>query len=119
VAPMFIPAVWKLHKAPRVHIFLWLLSQNKLITRDNMKKIYLSKPECCIFYAEDESIDHLFFKCIVARHIWQIISDFFTITLGDDYISIAKIWIANKKTCSVKFSLCYYSLVYLENFVMT
>jgi hypothetical protein len=67
------------------------------MTRDNLKKKNMNKPECCIFCSEDESIDHLYFKCIVARHIWQIISVFFDMPLGDDYLSIAKFWIANKK----------------------
>jgi hypothetical protein len=97
VVLVHIPAVWKLHIPPRVHIFLWLLSQNKLMTRDNLKKRNMNKPECCIFCLDDESIDHLFFKCIVAKHIWQIISDFFGIAQGDGYLSIAKFWIANKK----------------------
>jgi hypothetical protein len=26
----------------------------------------------CVFYARDESIDHLFFPCWVARMIWSI-----------------------------------------------
>uniref|UniRef100_A0A0A8YQI0 Reverse transcriptase zinc-binding domain-containing protein n=1 Tax=Arundo donax TaxID=35708 RepID=A0A0A8YQI0_ARUDO len=28
--PVFIPAVWKLAIPPRVHVLLWLLSNNKL-----------------------------------------------------------------------------------------
>jgi hypothetical protein len=38
LTPIYIPAVWNLHIPPRVHIFLWLLAQNKLVTRDKMKK---------------------------------------------------------------------------------
>jgi hypothetical protein len=59
------------------------------MTRDNLKKRNMNKPECCIFCSDDESIDHLFFKCIVAHKIWQIISKFFAVPLGRDYISIA------------------------------
>jgi hypothetical protein len=85
VTPIHILAVWKLHIPPRVHIFLWLLPQNKLMTRDNMKKINLNKPECCIFLSEDESIDHFFFKCIVARHIGR--SSLFSLTLHYEKIT--------------------------------
>jgi hypothetical protein len=40
------------------------------MTRDNQKKRHLNKPEDCIFCAEKEYIDNLFFKCIVAKQIW-------------------------------------------------
>jgi hypothetical protein len=35
---IFIPDVLQLHIPPRVYIFIWLLSHNKLMTRDNLKK---------------------------------------------------------------------------------
>jgi len=38
VTPMHVPAVWKLIIPPRIHIFLWLLSRHKLLTRDNLGK---------------------------------------------------------------------------------
>jgi len=38
VTPVHVPAVWKLIIPPRIHIFLWLLSRNKLLTRDNLGK---------------------------------------------------------------------------------
>ena len=38
VKPVFVHAVWKLKIPPRVQIFLWLLSKNKLLTRDNLAK---------------------------------------------------------------------------------
>jgi hypothetical protein len=49
------------------------------MTKDNLLKRNMNKPVCCIFYFEDESIDHLFFQCIVARKIWDIVSEFFNI----------------------------------------
>jgi hypothetical protein len=35
---IFILAVWKLKVPPRIHFFLWLLSNNKLLTRDNLEE---------------------------------------------------------------------------------
>jgi hypothetical protein len=97
VMPIYIPAVWKLIVPPRVHIFLWLLSHNKLMTRDNLLKRNLNKPVCCVFCSENESIDHLFFQCIVAKQIWKFITSVFNIQVGHDYISVARFWVANKK----------------------
>lgn len=38
VEQIFIPSLWSILIPPRVHIFLWLLSHNKIMTRDNLKK---------------------------------------------------------------------------------
>ena len=112
---MFIPAVWQLHVPPRVHVFLWLLSQNKLMTRDNLNKRKLNKPECCTFCTEDESIEHLFFQCIVAKHVWHFVSEFFSLPLGADFISIAKFWLANQKHATLN-SVCASTLWCIQKF---
>jgi hypothetical protein len=38
VKHVFLPSVWKLKIPPRVQMFLWLFSQNKVMTRDNLRK---------------------------------------------------------------------------------
>jgi hypothetical protein len=38
VIPVHTPAVWKLHIPPRIHVFLWLIANNKLLARDNLQK---------------------------------------------------------------------------------
>ena len=58
VTPVYVPAVWKLIIPPRIHIFLWLLSRNKLLTRDNLGK----KGSCRIKHA-----------CFAVRSSWLII----------------------------------------------
>jgi hypothetical protein len=105
VTPIHIPAVWSLVVPPRVHIFLWLLANNKLMTRDNLEKRHLGKPISCEFCSENESISHLFFECIVAKRIWISTSNFLNLQLGSDFESIAKYWLANKKH-SVTNSIC-------------
>jgi hypothetical protein len=39
VQPVYLPAVWDLKIPSRVQIFLWLLSQNKIMTRDNLSQV--------------------------------------------------------------------------------
>jgi hypothetical protein len=65
----------------------------------------MNKPECCIFCSEDESINHLFFECTMAWEIWQIISKFFSTSLGADYISVARFWLSNKRNAVLN-SVC-------------
>jgi hypothetical protein len=67
VLPVFIPAVWKLRVPPRIHFFLWLLSNDKLLTRNNLEKSRKVEDLTCLFCSENESIAHLFFDCAVAK----------------------------------------------------
>ena len=67
--PVFIPAVWKIIVPPKIHVFLWLLSNNKLMTVDNLAERGIHKPLDCKFCSEKESIHHLFFECIIARQL--------------------------------------------------
>jgi hypothetical protein len=38
VKHIYTPVMWKLKVPSHIHIFLWLLANNKLITRDNVAK---------------------------------------------------------------------------------
>jgi hypothetical protein len=97
IVPVHTPAVWKLVVPPRIHIFLWLLANNKTLTRDNLNKRFPVEDRTCLFCSEFESVEHLFFKCIVADHLWQTISTLFGISIGSDFESVARWWISNNK----------------------
>lgn len=75
VTPVYISSVWKLVIPPRVQFFLWLLSNSRLLTRDNLAKRREISDSTCLLCLERESIIHLFFGCCVARLIWKLISD--------------------------------------------
>jgi hypothetical protein len=45
----YIPSMWKLIAPPRVHFFLWLLSNNKILTRDNLEKRRILDDNTCVF----------------------------------------------------------------------
>ena len=38
IQPVYTLVVWNLHVPPRIHIFLWLLANNKTLTRYNLDK---------------------------------------------------------------------------------
>ena len=75
------------------------------MTRDNLKKRHMNKPEDCVFCSEPETINHLFFDCIVAKNVWCRISSFFGKNLGSDLASITHYWIANKAHTALN-SIC-------------
>jgi len=95
VSPIHIPAVWKLSVSPRVHIFLWLLYNNKILTRDNLQKKRDVEDKSCLFCCEDETVNHLFFECCVAKLIWNWVSEVVGVRVGDDFESIGRWWISD------------------------
>ena len=72
---MYLLAIWKLVVPQKIHILLWLLSHNKLMTRDNLRKRHIIKPLDRLFCVEDENIHNLFFDYIVAKAIWPAINE--------------------------------------------
>jgi hypothetical protein len=106
IIPIHTPVLWKLVVPPRIHVFLWLVTTNKILTRDNLSKRCLVEDMNCVFRLEHESVDHLFFKCYVAQVIWGRISDIFGISNGSDFLSVARWWISNDKNAVINtFSL--------------
>jgi hypothetical protein len=97
VTPLYIPAVWNICVPPKIHLFLWLLSHNKLATVDNLNKKGMNKPVQCRLCGEDESVDQLFFCYVVVRNIWEDVSEFLGVRLGADYIPVASKWLSKEK----------------------
>jgi hypothetical protein len=50
----------------------------------------------CLF-CEKESIEHLFFSCVVAKQSWLDVSEAVGFPIGLNFESTAKCWLCNKK----------------------
>jgi hypothetical protein len=70
IKQVYTPVVWKLSVTPRLHIFLWLLPNNKILTQDNLSKRKQVDDPSCLFCDDMETTQHLFFGCCVARVMW-------------------------------------------------
>jgi hypothetical protein len=68
---VFTPIMWKLSVPPRLHIFLWLLANNKTLTRDNLSRIRKVEDSSCLLCNETKSVHHLFFGCCIAKVLWR------------------------------------------------
>jgi hypothetical protein len=77
----------------RIHIFLWLLINNKILTGDNLAKRRKVDDGTCLFCNETETIVHLFFKCCVACCWWKIVAEIMNMPVIRDFESMAKWWI--------------------------
>jgi hypothetical protein len=96
VQQIHTPAIWKLKVHPRVHFFLWFLTQNKTLTRDNVKRKHIDDDRC-LFCCEQETVRHLFFECVVANQVWGVISECVEINCGSCFESVAKLWLSDRK----------------------
>jgi hypothetical protein len=113
VTPTFVPAVWGLQVPPKIHIFLWLVSHNKIMTRDNLKKRHVNKPGDCVFCSDLESIHHLLFDCVTARSTWNILAKFLDHPIGSSYESVARLGLKQKEFCIKFYFFCCY-VVHME-----
>jgi hypothetical protein len=66
--------LWKSRIPLKIKIWLWLIWQNAIATKDNMKKRKWVGSFDCHFCPDDETINHLFFTCPMAAYIWSTIS---------------------------------------------
>jgi hypothetical protein len=59
---VYIQNVWKIKVPPKIH-FLWLLSHNRILTRDNLVKRPNVDDLTCVFCNEPKTSTQLFFEC--------------------------------------------------------
>ena len=89
--------MWKLRIVPRVQIFLWLVYNNKILTRNNLAKRQHVPHMTCVFCAEAESCQHLFFDCVVSIELWRAIADISGVGKISNIENLATWWVSNKK----------------------
>jgi hypothetical protein len=99
VLPIYVSAVWSLKVPLRIHFFLWLLSKNKNLTRDNLQKRREVRDKTCLLCTELETCNHLFFECAVAVRMWSQISQIVGVEIGSNFEDIGTKWLSNKKLC--------------------
>lgn len=84
------------------------MSNNKILSRDNLAKRQNVPDKTCLFYCELESVYHLFFECVVAKAIWRGMSNILGVPIGNDFESAAKWWICNKNKLTLNMlTSCY------------
>ena len=76
--------IWSLRAHPRVCLFIWKVAWGRLLIRAllwaqgmDISPIY---PDCG---QEEESIDHVLFRCARAVWVWQLARILPTVTLGE------------------------------------
>eukprot|EP00253_Pinus_taeda_P022541 PITA_22541 len=63
--------VWERNWWPKVSIFIWLASKNKILTWDRIqKKGFIGPSRCCLCNSEGETRNHLLINCPFAKTLW-------------------------------------------------
>jgi hypothetical protein len=65
---------WKAKIPLKIKIFMWLVSQGAILTKDNLSKRKWKGNTNCAICSEKESGTHLFFGCLTAKYIWSLLA---------------------------------------------
>ena len=96
IHPGDLLTIWNIEVPLRIHIFLWLMAKNKLLTRDNLQKRQTVDDATCLFCSDPKSIEHLFFGCVVAIELWRVIFDISNKNTGMSVDDMLAWWFNNK-----------------------
>lgn len=66
--------IWKAKIPLKIKIFMWLINQNAILTKDNLSRIKWQGDVRCKFFEANESIPHLFFECSTARYVRSMVA---------------------------------------------
>lgn len=79
---------------PSIKVFLFLLLNGKLLTKEVMIRRHFNCPAICILCDSDnlESAIHLFFKCTFAKEIWEGICNYLGCEMPIGAQSVQDLW---------------------------
>jgi len=66
--------LWKAKLPLKIKIFMWLIENDAILTRYNLARRGWQGHQRCNFCLENESINHLFFDCAMARYVWSLVA---------------------------------------------
>jgi hypothetical protein len=66
--------IWKAKIPEKIMIFMWLIEQEVILAKDNMRKKNWSDDPGCYFCGAEETIDHMMFSCPVAKVVWGVVA---------------------------------------------
>ena len=87
--------IWKTKLPLKIKIFLWYLKKGVVLTKDNLIRRRWKGAKKCEFCAMDETIQHLFFDCHIARFIWRAIMVVFNIKMPHSFNNMFGLWLFN------------------------
>lgn len=85
--------MWKTKMPSRIKFFVWLLLRNSILTKDNLLKHGWVGDPGCPFCGRNESIDHLFLQCSMAKMLLNILKFAFSLfDIPDSLNDLMNVW---------------------------
>jgi hypothetical protein len=66
--------MWKAKAPLKIKIFMWLVAQGAILTKDNLGKRKWKGNMSCAFCCDQETVQHIFFECLTAKYIWSLLA---------------------------------------------
>ena len=85
--------IWKAKLPYKIKIFIWLLENNAVLTKENLIRRKWAGDPSCYFCSDIETTNHLFFLCPVAKVVWDIVGQCLNATTIPQNIQQYKEWI--------------------------
>jgi hypothetical protein len=82
-----------LDKDLNTKVFVWYLSGGVVLTKDNLVKCNWHGSTNCVFCHHDETIEHLFLRCKLAKSTWSVIQVGSTLYLPCSVANIYGNWL--------------------------
>jgi hypothetical protein len=86
---------WRLKLPLKIKIFSWYLRRGVILTKDNLAKRNWNGNKKCVFCSREETIQHLFFDCHVAKFIWRVVSLTFGLGVPTSIMDLYSLWLLN------------------------
>jgi hypothetical protein len=64
--------LWTIRIPLKIKVFIWLLYREAILTKDNLVKRNWHGMLCVTFVIVFETIQHLFFDCVLGKFIWRV-----------------------------------------------
>ena len=74
---IYYKMLWKGKILAKIKLFMRLLMNDAILTKDNLLKRNWQGDPACYFCDDFENISHLFFQCHVAKSMWAIVAKCF------------------------------------------
>ena len=66
--------MWKAKVPLKIKIFIWLVAQGAIMTKDNLCKRKWKENMSCAFCTDHETVQHIFFECLTAKYMWRLLT---------------------------------------------
>jgi len=92
--------IWKCKIPLKIKFSLWQMFNNKLPVGLSLIKRGWKGDGNCYVCGLGESIDHIFFSCVLAKMFWTILKEVFDLeSIPRSLMELSEVWLQDKGPC--------------------